>query len=369
MAETLSDIMGIKDPFAKNVLEASKAKGEVEAAEKKEKAYGQQEMAKAEAATTEQFAKEREPTELKQKYEKTIDELGQPFIPTQQTAGNLGNIFAMTNILGFLIGGGAKGSAQAALSAQNGMLEYSEKHTSSRIMGSPPGYIGYDDSTTELDKIKLNPYSLVLLDEIEKADPQVVKLFLQVMKEGHITSADGEKINCRNIILVMTGNFGMNESKTTTLGFGSNEPKTDYEVEQARLIHACKELFGAEFVNRVDEFVPFLPLSKDSLIRIIDLHLKELAKRLTHIKCEFVFSTDVSNAIFINKNSEHGANAMVIDRIISKQIEPAIADVLLGVKPDSNIEYTITIALENDKFRAILSEQLVASKKSKKKKP
>ena len=127
MAETLSDIMGIKDPFAQNVLKASKAKGEVEAAEKQEKAYGQQEMAKAEAATTEQFAKEREPTELKQKYEKTIDELGQPFIPTQQTAGNLGNIFAMTNILGFLIGGGAKGSAQAALSAQNGMLEGYQK--------------------------------------------------------------------------------------------------------------------------------------------------------------------------------------------------------------------------------------------------
>lgn len=127
MAETLSDIMGIKDPFAQNVLKASKAKGEVEAAEKQEKAYGQQEMAKAEAATTEQFAKEREPTELKQKYEKTIDELGQPFIPTQQTAGDLGNIFAMTNILGFLIGGGAKGSAQAALSAQNGMLEGYQK--------------------------------------------------------------------------------------------------------------------------------------------------------------------------------------------------------------------------------------------------
>ena len=127
MAETLSDIMGIKDPFAQNVLKAIEAKGEVEAAEKQEKAYGQQEMAKAEAATTEQFAKEREPTELKQKYEKTIDELGQPFIPTQQTAGDLGNIFAMTNILGFLIGGGAKGSAQAALSAQNGMLEGYQK--------------------------------------------------------------------------------------------------------------------------------------------------------------------------------------------------------------------------------------------------
>lgn len=127
MAETLSDIMGIKDPFAQNVLKASKAKGEVEAAEKQEKAYGQQELAKAEATTTEQFAKEREPKELKEKYEKTVDELGKPFIPTQQTAGDLGTIFAMTNILGFLIGGGAKGSAQAALSAQNGMLEGYQK--------------------------------------------------------------------------------------------------------------------------------------------------------------------------------------------------------------------------------------------------
>jgi len=127
MAETLSDIMGIKDPFAQNVLKASKAKGEVEAAEKQEKVYGQQELAKAEAETTKKFAEEREPKELKEKYEKTVDELGKPFIPTQQTAGDLGTIFAMTNILGFLIGGGAKGSAQAALSAQNGMLEGYQK--------------------------------------------------------------------------------------------------------------------------------------------------------------------------------------------------------------------------------------------------
>jgi len=127
MAETLSDIMGIKDPFAQNVLKSAQAKGEVEAAEKKEKAYGQQELAKAEAETTKKFAEEREPKELKEKYEKTVDELGKPFIPTQQTAGDLGTIFAMTNILGFLIGGGAKGSAQAALSAQNGMLEGYQK--------------------------------------------------------------------------------------------------------------------------------------------------------------------------------------------------------------------------------------------------
>jgi hypothetical protein len=127
MATEVTDLFGINDPFAQNVLKSAKAKGEVEAAEKQEKAYGQQELAKAEAETTKKFAEEFQPKELKEKYEKTVDELGKPFIPTQQTAGDLGTIFAMTNILGFLIGGGAKGSAQAALSAQNGMLEGYQK--------------------------------------------------------------------------------------------------------------------------------------------------------------------------------------------------------------------------------------------------
>jgi hypothetical protein len=127
MGTEVTDLFGISDPFAQNVLKSAKAKGEVEAAEKQEKAYGQQELAKAEAETTKKFAEEFQPKELKEKYEKTVDELGKPFIPTQQTAGDLGTIFAMTNILGFLIGGGAKGSAQAALSAQNGMLEGYQK--------------------------------------------------------------------------------------------------------------------------------------------------------------------------------------------------------------------------------------------------
>jgi len=116
-----------KDPFAKQLLEATKAKGEMEAVKGQEELYGQRELAKAEAETTNKYAEERAPKELMEEYKNKVDEIGKPFIPTQQTAGDLGTIFAMTNILGFLIGGGAKGSAQAALSAQNGMLEGYQK--------------------------------------------------------------------------------------------------------------------------------------------------------------------------------------------------------------------------------------------------
>lgn len=230
------------------------------------------------------------------------------------------------------------------------MSEYSEKHTASRILGSPPGYVGFDDSETELEKIKRNPYSLLLLDEIDKADPQVIKVFLQVMKEGVITDATGEKVNCRNIILVITGNFGMNENRANALGFGASGHKTGYEIEQDRLIYACKSMFGAEFVNRVDEFIPFMPLGKDDIHKIVAIHLDNIKNRIPHKNISMSFADGVVDKLIVLKDKEHGQNAMMIDRLISKNIEPILSDAILKMEDLENFNYSVTIDIVDDKF-------------------
>lgn len=245
------------------------------------------------------------------------------------------------------------------------MSEYSEKHTVSRIIGSPPGYVGYEDADTELDKIKRNPYSLVLLDEVEKADPQVMKLFLQYMKDGFITDSSGEKINCRNTILVMTGNFGMNENKTSTLGFGDSKRSSEYENEQNKLVSACKMLFGVEFVNRVDEFIPYMPLAKESLIKIIEMHLSDLKTRVEKKEVTIQFDPEISNFLIKLKEKEHGANAMMIDRLISKMIEPVLADALMETYTVENTNFCIRIYVDGEKIAYSLVKKAIKKQKSK----
>ena len=244
------------------------------------------------------------------------------------------------------------------------MSEFSEKHTVSRILGSPPGYVGYEDASTELDKIKRNPYSLVLLDEVEKADPQVMKIFLQYMKDGFITDSSGERINCRNTILVMTGNFGLNENKTSSLGFSEHKSVTPYDVEHAKLVNACKMLFGVEFVNRVDEFVPFVPLTKESLLKIIDMHLLSLKARVEKKDISVEFSQDLPEFLIKLKEKEHGVNAMMIDRLISKKVEPLLADALLETYGVDNSSFSVKISVDEDKL-----EYNVVKKTIKKQKP
>lgn len=244
------------------------------------------------------------------------------------------------------------------------MSEYSEKHTVSRIIGSPPGYVGYEDADTELDKIKRNPYSLVLLDEIEKADPQVMKLFLQYMKDGFITDSSGERINCRNTLLVMTGNFGLNENKTSTLGFSEKKVSSQYETEQSKLVAACKALFGVEFVNRVDEFIPYLPLDKTALLRIIEMHLDNLRSRVEKNGITIEFAPEISNFLIKLKEKEHGANAMMIDRLISKMVEPLLADALLETYGVDNSTFSVKIYVDEfEKLAFSTTKKLVKKKK------
>jgi len=242
------------------------------------------------------------------------------------------------------------------------MTEFSESHSISKIIGSPPGYVGFNQVDVVSDKIKRRPYCVLLLDEIEKAHPDVIKLFLQVMADGHFTDSTGNKINCKNIILIMTGNFGMNEAGKSGLGFGLEKDSTEIEKEQIRLIDFCKSHYGVEFVNRVDEFIPFVPLSDDALLKIISLRLEELKLR---ISTNITFSENISNRLLNDSKSEHGLNATIVDRLISKEIEPCIADKLLEIKHDSNYKYSIEVDEKDGKFISeIIKKKISKSEKS-----
>ena len=225
------------------------------------------------------------------------------------------------------------------------MSEYSEKHSVSKIVGSPPGYVGFRD-TCIADRIKRRSYCVVLLDEIEKAHSSVIKIFLQVMADGFITSATGEKINCRNIMLIMTGNFGMNKEEVRQIGFGSGEEKNDLEKAKRRIIEYCSTSYGDEFVNRVDEFVPFNSLSNEQLIQIVQMRLDEFSSRINNENIKVLFSKKVAEQLVKLGTNEHGRNAMLAERMITKYIEPLIADTILTENQETN--RTLSVIVKED---------------------
>ena len=226
------------------------------------------------------------------------------------------------------------------------MSEYSEKHSISKIIGSPPGYVGFKDDGV-VDQIKRRPYCILLLDEIEKAHSDILKLFLQVMSDGIITSAGGEKIDCKNIFFIMTGNFGMNTSQSSSIGFGDSD-KSALDNERERLIDYCKKIYGDEFVNRVDSFIPFMELSTDDLSTIVDMRLNEFAEQVHHNNVTVKIEPRVANFIVSHDTSEHGMNAMVIGRMISKSIAPLVSDAIFALEEVDKYSHTLTVDVSKD---------------------
>ena len=153
------------------------------------------------------------------------------------------------------------------------MSEYMESHSTSKLIGSPPGYVGYDDAGQLTEKVKRNPYSIILLDEIEKAHPDVFNILLQVLDDGRLTDSQGNTVSFENTIIIMTSNAGSNLN-TNSIGFGGGQ------VNNNAIQNALKETFRPEFLNRVDEIVIFSSLSIDELMQIVDLMLNDTKKAL-----------------------------------------------------------------------------------------
>lgn len=200
------------------------------------------------------------------------------------------------------------------------MSEYMEKHSAAKLIGSPPGYVGYDDAGQLTEKIRRHPYSVILLDEIEKAHPDIFNMLLQILDDGRITDSHGKLVSFENTIIVMTSNAG-SDAKSAVAGFGTSDiEKTELKAERA-----LREIFRPEFLNRVDEIVVFKPLEKAELVKIADLMLDELRRGLSEkdVKLEI---TDAAKELICEKGFSKQFGARPMRRYIERSVEDALAE-------------------------------------------
>ena len=222
------------------------------------------------------------------------------------------------------------------------MSEYMEKHSTSKLIGSPPGYVGYDDAGQLTEKVKRRPYSIILLDEIEKAHPDVFNILLQVLDDGKLTDSQGNTVNFENTVIIMTSNAGSNLNNNS-IGFGKTGA-----VDKDKISNSLKEFFRPEFLNRVDEIVIFDSLDKSQLLQIIDLLLAHTSAALENKEIHLNVNDDAKNYIL-----EHGTDlkygARPLRRAIQKLIEDEIAEMVLRNQVISG--QTVYVFVENGNLK------------------
>ena len=212
------------------------------------------------------------------------------------------------------------------------MSEYMEKHTVSRLIGAPPGYVGYEEGGQLTEKVRRKPYSIVLLDEIEKAHHDVYNVLLQVLDEGQLTDGMGRKVDFKNTILIMTSNIGTRELKDfgTGVGFDTEATKAaKNKVEQGILEKALKTNFSPEFLNRVDDVIYFNSLGKEEVIKIIDIELKKVLSRIQNVGIE-LHVTDKAKNYLADTGWDPNYGARPLKRAIQKNVEDLLAEEILN---------------------------------------
>ena len=229
------------------------------------------------------------------------------------------------------------------------MSEYMEKHNVSKLIGSPPGYVGYDEGGQLTEKIKNNPFSVVLFDEIEKAHKDVFNILLQILDEGHLTDSFGRKINFTNTIVIMTSNVGAKRVSDLGAGVGfktSSSEEQQYEVRKTMIQKALKQQFNPEFLNRIDDIILFNSLNDETLRKIIGIEVNNLNKRLINKNYKINFDKTVINRIYeLNSQEEYGARPL--KRIIQNLCEDFLSEEILKGTILENVQYTLRYKDEN----------------------
>lgn len=212
------------------------------------------------------------------------------------------------------------------------MSEYMEKFNVSRLVGAPPGYVGYEEGGQLTEKVRRKPYSIVLLDEIEKAHPDVYNMLLQVLDSGHLTDSFGRRVDFKNTIIIMTSNLGARQiGAEKTLGFHTGSAEDEYHTMEKKVMTELKKTFNPEFLNRIDDIVVFHSLSRDSILNIIDILSKEIKKRLTEKNMELSLTPQAKEFLATEGYSPmYGARPL--KRAIQKYIENPLAEELLEGK-------------------------------------
>ena len=221
------------------------------------------------------------------------------------------------------------------------MSEYMESHSTSKLIGAPPGYVGYDDAGQLTDKVKRKPYSIILLDEIEKAHPDVFNILLQVLDDGKLTDSQGNTVSFSNTIIIMTSNAGSNVNNNS-IGFGNET------VSKDKLIDRLKEYFRPEFLNRVDEIISFDSLTKEQLLQIVDLMLKDTSKALQDKDITLEVSSKAKNYL-LEKGTDIKFGARPLRRAIQRYIEDELSEMILrGQLIDGQ---KVVVDFEKDKLK------------------
>ena len=231
------------------------------------------------------------------------------------------------------------------------MSEYMEQHTASRLIGAPPGYVGYDDGGMLTEQVRRKPYSIVLLDEIEKAHPQIFNLLLQVMDEGRLTDSLGRKVDFRNTIIIMTSNVGSRQLKESGhgIGFGSHNSKNEKIFAEGVIQKALHRVFAPEFLNRIDEIINFEPLDMDALLKIIGIELKGLYQRVESLG--YTINMNEESIRFVaNKGYDKQFGARPLKRAIQKYLEDGITEIIMNGNIESGDTILITFNKEEDKL-------------------
>ena len=211
------------------------------------------------------------------------------------------------------------------------MSEYMEKHSVSKMIGSPPGYVGYEEGGQLSEKVRRNPYSVILFDEIEKAHPDVFNILLQVLDDGHITDAQGRKIDFKNTVIIMTSNAGAeNIISPKRLGFGTaSDAKADYNFMKDRVMEEVRRLFKPEFLNRIDEIIVFHQLNKEDMKGIVEIMLSSIEKRTREQLNLHLSVSEEAKALLIEKGYDEKYGARPLRRTIQTMLEDQLAQELL----------------------------------------
>ena len=262
----------------------------------------------------------------------------------------------------------SKALSEAVFGSENSLIrvdmsEYMEKHSVSKMIGSPPGYVGFDEGGQLSEKVRRNPYSVILFDEIEKAHPDVFNILLQVLDDGHISDAQGRKIDFKNTIIIMTSNAGaMNIIEPKRLGFASSEDRDkDYSDMKNKVMDEVKHMFKPEFLNRIDEIIVFHQLGKEHMQKIVDIMLNDIVKRVKSQLNIRLRVTDGAKQLLTDKGYDSKYGARPLRRTIQNLVEDELAEKIL----EGAVKEGDTVSIRTDPSnRDKLQIKVVAQRKA-----
>ncbi len=227
------------------------------------------------------------------------------------------------------------------------MSEYMEKHTAARLIGAPPGYIGYEEGGQLTEKVRRNPYSVILLDEMEKAHPDVFNILLQILEDGRLTDGKGRTVDFRNTVVIMTSNVGANFINKSAVGFGTTDEDADYDKMKERIMDELKRTFRPEFLNRVDDLIVFHALGEEHIRQIVDIMLNELNRRIEEYDLHIEVSDDVKGKL-LQEGFDPTYGARPLRRVIQRRLEDGISEELLQGKLSPGDTVSVNVDEEDE---------------------